>query len=157
TPEERADFLREASDASALRGHPNIIPIYHVGIHDNHPYFTMELAAGTLAGRIAQLQDQPRQVAELMVQVAGAVEFAHSSGILHRDLKPANVLLTEQGVPKVADFGLAQRLLVLDAPATSSQPTDVPQKQLQPVEDTVSYAGRTQTNRVSVAGTPNYM
>src|SRR5262249_40274807 len=138
----------------SLKGHPNIVTIHQVGVHNNRPYFVMELAAGTLAGRAKGLLGAPREVAALMAQIARAVHHAHQRGILHRDLKPANVLLTDKGVPKVADFGLAQRLLIVE-PVPQSIPT-TGKKELAET-DTISYQPPLQEGRKVIAGTPAYM
>jgi WD40 repeat protein len=126
SPEERQRFLFEARSAAVLE-HPNIVRIYEVGTIDDRPYFSMELArGGTLAGRGERLRRAPRQAAELLRLVALAVEFAHRHGILHRDLKPANVLLSDDGTPRVADFGLAKDLTAPEAaePARTALPSD---------------------------------
>jgi serine/threonine-protein kinase len=109
-PEERERFQREAEAVAGLR-HPNIVPLYDAGEVDGRPYFTMELVeGGSLAKKIAGMPQPARQSAALLMQVAGAIHFAHQSGIVHRDLTPANILLASDGTPKVTDFGLARRL-----------------------------------------------
>lgn len=103
-------FRIEAVAASTLE-HPNIVPIYEVGEHDDCPFFTMRLMeGGTLASQVKSFVGEPRRAAELMVKLARAVTHGHRRGILHCDLKPANVLLDEAGVPAVTDFGTARRL-----------------------------------------------
>jgi eukaryotic-like serine/threonine-protein kinase len=110
-PGERERFLREAEAVAGLR-HPNIIQVHDVGDQDNRPYFTMEyVEGGSLAQMLSSTPQPARQAAALLATLAEAVQVAHQSGIVHRDLKPANVLLTADGTPKIADFGLARRLV----------------------------------------------
>jgi serine/threonine-protein kinase len=103
-------FKREAEAVAALC-HPNIVQVHEVGDHDGLPYFTMEFVeGGSLSQRLAQNPLDAREAAALVSTLAQAMQAAHRSGIVHRDLKPANVLLTADGVPKIADFGLARRI-----------------------------------------------
>jgi tetratricopeptide (TPR) repeat protein len=107
-PHERARFQREARAVASLR-HANIVHVYDVGEHEGRPYFTMELLeGGSLARALAGTPQPARQAATLVATLAEAMQVAHRGGIVHRDLKPANILLTADGTPKIADFGLAR-------------------------------------------------
>ncbi len=105
----RRRFLTEAEAVARVK-HPGIVQIFDHGVHDGLPYFSLEMCAGSLAGRLADGPLPPREAAALVEKVARAVQAAHEAGIVHRDLKPANVLLADDGSPRVADFGLARRL-----------------------------------------------
>jgi len=99
------------AEAVASLNHPNIVEIYEIGVAEGLPYFSMELVeGGTLADEIAQGPVSARKAAQIAEVLARAIHFAHERGIIHRDLKPANVLRTPEGVPKIADFGLAKDL-----------------------------------------------
>jgi tetratricopeptide (TPR) repeat protein/tRNA A-37 threonylcarbamoyl transferase component Bud32 len=105
---ERARFQREAEAVASVR-HANIVQVYDVGEHDGWPYFTMELVeGGSLTDTLAGTPQPARQAATFVATLAEAVQVAHQVGIVHRDLKPGNVLLTADGMPKIADFGLAR-------------------------------------------------
>src|SRR5712691_3181460 len=109
-PDELQRFLAEAETAAGLH-HTNIAQIYEVGEHDGAPFFSMEyVEAGSLADRLRKEMPALRQSVQLLINVARALHFAHQSGVVHRDMKPGNVLLDPDGVPKVADFGIAKRL-----------------------------------------------
>jgi len=104
----RGRFRREV-EAVAKLDHPGILPVYEVGESAGLPYFSMKLAeGGGLDERVQALAGRWRDIAQLLVQLAEAVEHAHERGILHRDLKPANVLFDSRGTPMIADFGLAR-------------------------------------------------
>jgi len=109
-PDELHRFLEESETAAGLN-HTNIAHIYEVGEHDGAPYFSMEyVEAGSLADSLRKELPSPRDAAQLLINIARALHFAHQNGVVHRDMKPANVLLDPDGVPKVADFGIAKRL-----------------------------------------------
>lgn len=106
----RQRFAREARAIGRLSGHPNVVDVYAQGITtDGAPYLIMELCTrGSLGDRLKQGQRLSWQEAtEGIVQIAGALQTAHASGILHRDIKPANLLIDTYGTPKLADFGIA--------------------------------------------------
>jgi hypothetical protein len=128
-PQELARFLGEAEVVAAVR-HPHVVQVYDFGQHVGRPYFAMEhLGGGSLVSLVrASGRLTPARAAELIEKIARGVQAAHDLGIVHRDLKPANVLLSDDGEPKVTDFGLAKR------------------------------GGRTDLTRTgAVMGTPNYM
>ena len=117
--ESRGRFLAEAQVAAGL-DHPHIVPVYGFGEAGGRLYCAMRLMpGGNLADAIRadlheQVSDAPSdlrfgRIANLMIRIARAVQYAHERGIIHRDLKPANILLDDGGEPRVADFGLAKR------------------------------------------------
>jgi tetratricopeptide (TPR) repeat protein/tRNA A-37 threonylcarbamoyl transferase component Bud32 len=105
-----ARFRIEAEAVARLR-HPNILQIYDIGEVDGLPFVSLELLeGGDLYDRLEGTPQPGRSGSELVATLARAVHAAHQAGIIHRDLKPTNVLFTEEGVPKITDFGLAKRL-----------------------------------------------
>lgn len=115
-----ARFVREAKAAAKLE-HPGIAPIFGVGKEGDHHFFAMELISGHDLARELELQHegggmcaakqgsaQFREAARIVMQVADALAFAHSKGIVHRDIKPNNILLDTECRPRLVDFGLAK-------------------------------------------------
>jgi tetratricopeptide (TPR) repeat protein/tRNA A-37 threonylcarbamoyl transferase component Bud32 len=110
TPESALRFMAEAESIARLH-HPNIVQIFAFGDCGGRPYFEMEyVAGGSLSDCLGGKSWPPRDAARLVETLARAIHEAHQMGIVHRDLKPANILLSADGIPKIADFGLAKCL-----------------------------------------------
>lgn len=110
-PEVQRRFVREISLGKKL-DHPNIVRVYEAGLHEGSIYCAMELVeCGTLKDvLIARYRLPWREAAEVTAQVCRALAHAHERGCVHRDLKPANLYLSEDGLVKIGDFGLARDL-----------------------------------------------
>jgi serine/threonine-protein kinase len=142
-PAERKRFRHEAEAVAQLQ-HPNIVQVYEIGEQDGLPFFSLEFVpGGNLAEQLRGKPQPPRAAAGTAETLARAVHAAHQRDIIHRDLKPANVLLTEDGTPKIADFGLAKRVQG-DSGREAGLPAEPP-----------ATGGLTGTG--VVVGTPSYM
>jgi serine/threonine protein kinase/Tfp pilus assembly protein PilF len=109
-PDSRARLLNEARAASLLRS-PNIAVTYDIGEHAGADFIVMEFVEGELlSARVAQGPLPVREAIDVGLQVADALDEAHSRGIIHRDIKSANLIRTDRGLVKVLDFGLAKFL-----------------------------------------------
>jgi serine/threonine-protein kinase len=118
----RTTVLREARLASAIE-HPNVCAIYEVGESGNEGYIVMQYVPGQSLDRlIARGPASLQLVLSVGIQIADGLQAAHTLGIFHRDLKPQNVMLTDGGLVKILDFGLARRLRPEDASFDPSKP-----------------------------------
>lgn len=109
-PERRSRFLREARAASALRS-PNVAAIYDIGEHNGSQFIAMEYVEGDLlTNKIARQRVPVAEAVDIACQIADALDEAHRLGIIHRDIKSSNLIVTNRGLVKVLDFGLAKNL-----------------------------------------------
>jgi len=118
--ERRQRFIQEAKAASALN-HRGIVTIHEIGRDQAHDFIVMECIQGrTLQEELLNRRMKVGEVLRIAVEIADALAAAHSAGIVHRDLKPSNIMLSEQGVVKIVDFGLA-KLLEFDTSDESAE------------------------------------
>ena len=108
--QQRTRFQLEVAALARLH-HPHIVQIHEVGEFQGLPFFAMDFhPGGTLARKLRGQPLPPREAARMAINLGRAVQHAHEAGVIHRDLKPSNILLSADGTPRIADFGLAKHL-----------------------------------------------
>lgn len=122
TDEEFIDKFRRESQAAASLSHPNIVGIYDVGVEDDIHYIVMEYIEGKTLKEIINEKGKltPKETIDYTIQIAEALRHAHKNRIVHRDIKPHNIMVTEDGMAKVTDFGIARAATSATMTNTSS-------------------------------------
>src|SRR3984885_1384324 len=135
----QARFQREAQAASALNHH-NICTVYDIGEQDGQLFIAMELLEGqTLKQKIGSSTLPLETLLDYVMQIAAALEIGHKHGIVHRDVKPSNIFVTSQGDVKLADFGLAKRVLLDRTPSCEAPTMSAPITARGAIVGTVAY------------------
>ena len=116
----RGRLMREAQAASALN-HPNIVTVYEIGHDAGVDFIAMERVEGRTLGELAARRLPLREALQIAIQIADAMAAAHAAGIVHRDLKPGNIMVTERGLAKILDFGIAKVRAAGDAESNATQ------------------------------------
>ena len=133
----REDGLQKEAEAVAQLAHPNIVTLYDVGSCESGPYLIFELLRGeTLAARIQRGSIAPSEALDIAIEIAWALDHAHRVGVVHRDLKPSNVMMCQEGMVKILDFGIAHVLGEADRRAGGSPPYMAPEQWRGQVQDT---------------------
>lgn len=146
----RARLLREAQTMASI-SHPNVITVHDVGEVDGRLFIAMELVDGVdLKQCLSQGEHTWRQVLDVLVQAGRGLSAAHALGLIHRDFKPANVLVGNDGLVRVLDFGLARRF------GSASEEVHVSDADIEDSSSTHSHTEQL-TRTGAVAGTPAYM
>jgi serine/threonine protein kinase len=141
----QARFKREAQAASALNHH-NICTVYDIGEHDGQTFIAMELLEGqTLRQKIGSRPLPLETLLDYAMQTAAALEIAHKNGVVHRDIKPSNIFVTSRGEVKLADFGLAKRVILDSTPIGESPTISAPITERGTIVGTVAYMSPEQT------------
>lgn len=106
---EEVQRFRVEAEVSALLDHPSIVPVYEIGNHEGRYFISMKLIEGSSLDQCTEKYfGDPRAAADLVVQVARALDHGHRHGVLHRDIKPSNILVDQSDIPYIADFGTAK-------------------------------------------------
>jgi serine/threonine protein kinase len=135
----QARFQREAQAASALNHH-NICTVYDIGEQDGQTFIAMELLEGqTLRQKIGSRPLPLETMLDYAMQTAAALEIAHKNGVVHRDIKPSNIFVTSRGEIKLADFGLAKRVILDSTPIGDSPTISAPITERGTILGTVAY------------------
>ncbi len=120
-PENGSNFLKRftrEAEVIAMLEHIHILPVYSYGVEGSYAYFAMRLVQhGSLADRLRQAPLPLEDVVDLFTQIASALSYMHSQGVIHRDLQPENILMDDNGDVYLSDFGLAQSVEPIDLPA----------------------------------------